>query len=552
MKDGQNGDGSFSFSDHIFQNGAVARGQWFSATMTHFYEHPKDDPSIPEIWCYTDKLSYEPGEEVVFSISTTAPTYDLQILRDGAEPACVHQVSDQPGVHYPTPARAYANGCGWPASLRWRLPEDTRSGGYVVLAKIKDKSGNEIEQQHFFIVRVKKGQKKAPLVLIAATSTWIAYNDWGGSNAYEGIDGDGGDLFSPNLSIERPWSRGLIWLPEGAPRIPHTLPPHGIPRYPNIEFAFAQGFAKYYAAAGWAMYERNFVCWAEKNNIDHDIISQHDLHFNPELLEGYKGAVLVGHDEYWSRAMRDNLDQWLDSGGQVARFGGNFCWQIRLEDDGKKQVCYKYRARDEDPVRNTDDEHLLTSGWEDTQVGHPGAKTLGLNGFAGIYVGVGATLPRSQRGFTVYRSDHWAFEGTDLYYGDLFGHEAGIYGFEVDGVEYTFNDGLPYPTYQDGAPENLEILAMGPATLIEEDHRLKGANLYLRDADAMFAASIKRNSMSEEALQKSRYGAGMIASFQHGKGEVFNAASCEWVVGLKQQDFYTEKITRNVLTRFSR
>ena len=66
MKDGQNGDGSFSFSDHIFQNGAVARGQWFSATMTHFYEHPKDDPSIPEIWCYTDKLSYEPGEEVVF------------------------------------------------------------------------------------------------------------------------------------------------------------------------------------------------------------------------------------------------------------------------------------------------------------------------------------------------------------------------------------------------------------------------------------------------------------------------------------------------------
>ena len=31
------------------------------------------------------------------------------------------------------------------------------------------------------------------LLLIAATGTWLAYNDWGGSNHYEGIVGPAGD-----------------------------------------------------------------------------------------------------------------------------------------------------------------------------------------------------------------------------------------------------------------------------------------------------------------------------------------------------------------------
>ena len=112
----------------------------------------------------------------------------------------------------------------------------------------------------FFIVRAGQQSKRAPLVLIVTTATWVAYNDWGGSNAYEGIDGEASDQFSPTLSLERPWSKGLIWLPEGAPRIPNRLLPNSVPRYPNIEFAFSQGFAKYYAASGWATYERNFVC----------------------------------------------------------------------------------------------------------------------------------------------------------------------------------------------------------------------------------------------------------------------------------------------------
>ena len=44
------------------------------------------------------------------------------------------------------------------------------------------------------------------------TSTWIAYNDRGGSNHYEGITGPNADRCSPLLSVERPFSRGFAWL----------------------------------------------------------------------------------------------------------------------------------------------------------------------------------------------------------------------------------------------------------------------------------------------------------------------------------------------------
>ena len=91
-------------------------------------------------------------------------------------------------------------------------------------------------------------------------------------------------------------------------------------------------------------------------------------------------------------------------------------------------------AEAEDPVRNTDHKHLITTAWEDTAVGRPGALTFGLNGSCGIYAGWGACVPRGSGGFTVYRPEHWAFEGTDLYYGDQLGAEAKVFGYAVDRV----------------------------------------------------------------------------------------------------------------------
>ena len=90
-----------------------------------------------------------------------------------------------------------------------------------------------------------------------------------------------------------------------------------------MDYARANGISKKYASSGWAAFERPFVLWAEAQGIALDYVTQHDLHSDPRLLDGYGRAVIVGHDEYWTWEMRDHLDAWVDGGGQLARFGGN-------------------------------------------------------------------------------------------------------------------------------------------------------------------------------------------------------------------------------------
>ena len=81
-----------------------------------WYEAPRDDPSLPEVYTYTDAMSYDPADEVIFHTSTTAPNWTLEIYRDGYQPQTVHKVEAIAGVHTPTPPEAYRTGCGWPVS----------------------------------------------------------------------------------------------------------------------------------------------------------------------------------------------------------------------------------------------------------------------------------------------------------------------------------------------------------------------------------------------------------------------------------------------------
>ena len=82
-------------------------------------------------------------------------------------------------------------------------------------------------------------------------------------------------------------------------------------RYPYMEWAYAYGYSKKYASAGWASYERHFVCWAEEQGYQFDMATLRDLDADPNLLDGYECAVFVGHDEYWSTPMRDAVDAWV-------------------------------------------------------------------------------------------------------------------------------------------------------------------------------------------------------------------------------------------------
>jgi hypothetical protein len=531
----------------------MVRAQGFDATLVNFYEAPSTNPNEVEAWCYTDHITYEPGDEVAFHISSTARTLTIEVSREALERTVVYRSEIKP-QRYETPEDFYAKGCGWPVAHRWKIPEDARSGFYMVLTRGVGAKGEIREHEHGFVVRAKKGAKRPPILFLLPTSTYLAYSNWGGTNQYMGLYPETGTGSAPIISVQKPWAKGFVYLPEGAPRKinEQEMPPGAIPRYSLLEFAFARGYSRFYGSSGWAYYDRHFANWAERDGFAFDYATQVDLHYRPELLDGYKCVVVVGHDEYWSREMRDAIDAYVERGGHFARFAGNFGWQIRLEDEGRTHVCYKESAHTHDPVRNSTDKSRLTSSWEDPTVGHPGVKTVGLNTIPGIYANIGALAGRHSGGFTVYRPQHWALEGTGLCYGDDFGSKAAIFGYEVDGLNYEIRLGLPHPI--GWVPEGHEIIAMGLASNFEDARGIKGAVRYYGNmGDPYFkaVAPIRFGGKSDELADAVKRGAGMIVAFKRGKGEVFCAGTCEWVYGLKLHDPFVEMITKNVLKRFT-
>jgi hypothetical protein len=514
-------------------------------------ERPSADPQAGEVWCYTDRLSYLPGDQVDFHFSASAAAFSLEIVRDGPEPETVLRRDGLTADAYPVPDDVYATGCGWPAGLSITVPDDWRSGFYLVIVRAVSPAGEVWEREHGFTVRAAPGSRSG-IALILTTSTMLAYNDWGGANHYRGIgDNPRVDVGTPISSTQRPIARGMIRKPPGAPREanPETPPMFAGPRYPAYEWARLHGYSRHHADAFWATYERPFAVWAEASGYELDYLTQHDLHLDPAALDGYRCAIVVGHDEYWSWEMRDAIDAFVDAGGGLARFGGNFGWQVRLSADGTQQYCYRLPSLD--PI-TPEAPHLATTFWEVKSLGRPGAASVGLNALGGIYNRYGMASPRSSGGFTIYRPEHWAFAGTDLYYGDTLGAvPVCLAGFELDAVEYTFRRGLPYPTFEDGAPESLEILAMAPAQRGEEDRwngqrPLGGPVKELQESFTELG-----DDLPGYVAEGGNRGAGMIAAFTRGRGEVFNGGSTEWPHALSLRDPFVEQIVRNVLARFT-
>ena len=62
-------------------------------------------PGERGLYCYTDRLSYRPGETVRFHTSTSAPRYSIEIARVGARREVLWTRSGLPGALHPTPGR---------------------------------------------------------------------------------------------------------------------------------------------------------------------------------------------------------------------------------------------------------------------------------------------------------------------------------------------------------------------------------------------------------------------------------------------------------------
>jgi hypothetical protein len=539
--------------------------QWSHWSQPILGERPSEDPRALEIWGYVDRPSYAVGEQVAFHVSTSAERFDLLIYRDGAEQEVVHHAEEIPGGWHPTPEDAYAKGCGWPVATSVEIGPGWRPGAYVVELVARDGRGTAV-QDGFFVVRPEQ-PGRAPIAVVLATYTWQSYNDWGGGSAYSrnpsSSDPEAAPTelseaqriaggFAPRLSFARPWARGLIRLPQGAPRIAMKHPPreHWVPRQEQGEWAHANGYSYWSGSAGWGRYDGLFVRWAERSGYPIELLSQSDLDRDPGCLDGYACVVTVGHDEYWTARGRQVLDRYVERGGRYVRLAGNILWQVRIEDDGTTQVCHKY-VPETDPLAEADDRGQRSGAFESLAIDDPPVTTFGASGMRGGYARMGGSSPRGIGGLVVYRNDHWVFEGTDLYYGDVLGAEVPLVGYEVDGVDYGFEHGLPVATGDDGAPPGLLILALTPAGLDEEDHGAAGAYLPVGDGDVTFAARARYGEDTPEHRERVRRGCAVMTWMGKGEGEVVCCGTTEWPYALSQGEPAVERVVRNVLDRFS-
>ena len=110
--------------------GLSPRSQGPDAVHTTWFERPTGQGL--EIWCYTDRLSYQRDEELPIRVHTTAPEFSVEIVRDGWPHHMVFRRDHVRGHAHQTASDAYERGCGWPVALTLRIPDDWSSGGYVI------------------------------------------------------------------------------------------------------------------------------------------------------------------------------------------------------------------------------------------------------------------------------------------------------------------------------------------------------------------------------------------------------------------------------------
>jgi hypothetical protein len=141
----------------------------------HYYEMASDDPTRPQVWGYTDGLSYSPGQILRLHAMSSAAAARLTIARDGIARTTVLETVI-PTRFASTPADCSVKGCGWPVAFETAIPADWVSGVYTVTLTIDGHSS-----QGMFVL--KPARPVAKLAMVLATGTWCAYNDWVGPHS---------------------------------------------------------------------------------------------------------------------------------------------------------------------------------------------------------------------------------------------------------------------------------------------------------------------------------------------------------------------------------
>jgi hypothetical protein len=371
---------------------------------------------------YAGATSVDRGDAIDLFVHTAAPAYTLEVFRigwyAGAGARRVLGPLTQNGVRQPMPAMQPDTGlvdCAWGDPVRITT-RDAATGepwcSGVHLARLTECEGGT-QSYILFVVRDDAGDADA-LVQLPVT-TYQAYNYWGGKSLYHwGSDwGFPGERAS-QVSFNRPYAANAqnpaAAYGMGAGEFLANLQPHPDTYGP--------------CNAGWDV---NMVRWLEREGWHVAYSTNLDTHRNGAALRRHRAWLSIGHDEYWSLTMRDQVQAARDAGVHLGFFGANNAyWQVRLEPSAASgtpdriMVCHKKARRD--PLYAIDRRAAqLTDQWRCDALQRPEEQLIGV-----MY-----TADPVEGDLVVAAPEHWAFEGTGLAAGDTL---PGLLGYEVDRV----------------------------------------------------------------------------------------------------------------------
>jgi len=441
---------------------------------------------------YASATSVTLGESIDFHVSTKpARPFTVDVYRMGEYGGLgARQVASSPklpGAVKADPVTDPAHGtisCDWSADWTLHVPRTWTSGAYLAAFTTDD------GHRSFAPFVVRDDARRADFLVVLPFATYQAYNQWPldgkvGKSLYYGYGHDG----DPNAA--------------GSEAGSVRTDVHGAPIAYGTR-AKKVSFARPYSGVGLpqrADLDHEFLQWAERSGYDLAYATSVDLHEGRIDPSQYAAMVFSGHDEYWSKTMRDTVAAALGDGIHLAFIAANnVYWHVRFEPDaqgrgGPVMACWK---SDPDPEA---DESGPTCLWR-TVDPHGRQAEQGLIGVQ--YNGI----PKAEMPLVVSTPDHWFWAGTGVKQGETI---PGIVGGEADG----FDAGAPRP---DSAQH----------TMLSASHfmALGGSNW----------PRIQHTSLYETPR-------GAI---------VFGAATFNWSLGLNRPGYVDERIQKATANLFNR
>lgn len=325
------GDAAVRPNPIVLENAKAGSSEWRIGT------------AATEIEGYASLASAAAGESIAFYVNTAAPTFDVDVFRmgwyAGVGGRLVLALKSIPGRVQTAPlidVRGMVE-CQLEVSFELAISDDWCTGIY--LAKLTTGGVPQpLESYVTFVVR--DDQTKAAFLFGASVSTYQAYNIWGGLSLYANLaDVLDYSLRARAVSFDRPYEQDC-------------------------------------GAGYFLKWEYSMLRWLERMGYDLTYATSLDLHRNASLLDRCSVYLSVGHDEYWSKEMRDQVEASRDTGLSLGFFGANAVyWQVRFEDasaagSSRRMICYKDDAPASAPLAAVDPVRVTTR-WQDPPVSRP-------------------------------------------------------------------------------------------------------------------------------------------------------------------------------------